>query len=484
MKVQSKKSRISDIKDSLLVVFVFEKQKIPNELLKFTKGLQKKQFEGKLLQTYSTSTLGNAGFQRLLVIGLGEKKDFQPDFLRRAAGLVVRYSVGARLGSASVVLPDLSKLKQEEIAQALTEGAILVSHKFIRFKSDTKDMFFMKNLSLISNANLSAGIRKGTILATAQNHVRDIEEQPANIITPEKVAQEAKSLAKTNKLSITVYDEKQLKKMKMNAILAVGQGSVNPPRLVMLEYNKGKNLPLYVVVGKGVTFDSGGISIKPSKNMHEMKYDKCGAIAVLGILKAVSELNLPIRLVGLMPCVENLPSATAQRPRDIITAYNGKTIEVLHTDAEGRLILADALAYGAKMKPKAMIDLATLTGAIMVALGTHALGLFTNDDSLKKKIEQAGNASYERVWQLPVWKEYSEMMKSDIADVKNISNTPFAGSITAAAFLKEFIGDTKWAHLDIAGMDHVAASHPYLDKGATGVGVRLVTEALSLMAKK
>jgi leucyl aminopeptidase len=238
-------------------------------------------------------------------------------------------------------------------------------------------------------------------------------------------------------------------------------------------------------VGKGVTFDSGGISIKPSSNMHEMKYDKTGAMNVLGVLKAASALKLPIRLIGIMPLVENMPSGTAQRPGDIVKAYNGKTIEVLNTDAEGRLILADALAYAAEQKPECIIDMATLTGAIVVCLGKHAIGLFSNDDKLSETLAAAGEDTHERVWRLPIWPEYSEMMKADFADIKNISEQGEAGSITGAVFLKEFVGECRWAHLDIAAVDYVKTPHPYLEKGASGIGVRLVAQALfGLVGKK
>jgi leucyl aminopeptidase len=298
------------------------------------------------------------------------------------------------------------------------------------------------------------------------------------------VAAWAKRLAKEEGLAIEIFDRAKMRKMGMDALLAVADGSVNAPMLVRLDYNKGKKLPLYCIVGKGVTFDSGGISIKPSAGMHEMKYDKSGAMNVLGVMRAVSRLRLPIRVIGLMPLVENMPSGSAQRPGDIVRAYNGKTIEVLNTDAEGRLILADALAYAAEQKPESIIDMATLTGAIVVSLGRHAIGLFSNDDPLSKAIIDAGEETSERVWRLPIWPEYGEMIKADFADIKNITEQGEASSITAAMFLKEFVGDAKWAHLDIAAVDYVKWPHPYLEKGASGMGVRLVTETLARLPKK
>lgn len=487
MKVSLCKSDIGAVRGGLLAVLVFKGRKLPKEAEPFTKGLTEKQFDGKLLQTYSTSTLGKAGFGRLLLVGLGEEKELELDFFRRAAGTVVRHSNAAKIKSASIMVPDTKRQSAEHVAQALAEGAILSGYSFTQYKTDKKDMFSVDSISLISKqlGGMQKGIDRGTVLAEAQNYVREMDEQPANVMTPDAMVAAAKALAKNKGFAIKVLDEKEMKRKGMNGILAVGQGSVNPPRLIVLEYNRGKpKLPLYAIVGKGVAFDSGGISIKPSKGMHEMKYDKTGALLILGAMRAASELKLPIRLVGLMPCVENMPSGSAQKPGDIVAAYNGKTIEVLNTDAEGRMILADALAYAAEMKPKAMVDVATLTGAILVALGNHAIGLFCDDTRLSEALEKTGKFTHERVWRFPMWKEYGEMIKSDFADIKNISDTGYAGSITAAMFLKEFVGETKWAHLDIAGVDHVSGSHPYMDKGASGTGVRLMVETLVSLSKK
>jgi leucyl aminopeptidase len=375
--------------------------------------------------------------------------------------------------------------KGDDIAEAIVEGAMLAGYQFVEFKTKTEDLFYVEKVTVIGEKDLSAGVRRGSILAQAQNYARKMDERPANIATPTSIAKEARKLAKAERLSITVFDKKTIRKMGMGGVMAVSAGSEEPPVFIRMEYNKGKKLPLYCLVGKGITFDSGGISLKPSKNMHEMKYDKTGAINVLGVMKAVAQLKLPIRVIGLMPFTENMPSGTATLPGDIIKAYNGKTIEVLNTDAEGRLILADALSYASKMKPKAIIDMATLTGAIIISLGRHAAGLFSNDDGLAAKLQEAGQETHERVWRLPVWPEYSEMMKSEFADLKNISELGEAGSITAAAFLKEFVGDTPWAHLDIAGVEMSKGKHAYLGrKGATGTGVRLVTRALEKLAKE
>ncbi|VVC04201.1 cytosol aminopeptidase [Candidatus Bilamarchaeum dharawalense] len=485
MKVELKKGHLSDFKGGLLCVFLMQNDDPPWDVKPFLKDVPEERFEGKLLQTYSTDTMGQAKFAKLLVVGLGKKEEYKIDFLRRVAGTAVRYAAGIKEKELTIYVPSkfVGKPELNKMAQAVVEGAILAQYKFTQYKTKKDDLFVVEKLHILSKEEIGEGVKRGIIYAEAQNYARELDEQPANVASPKWVVEEARKLAKKYGLHITVYDKNEMKKKGMNAILAVAQGSAQDPHLVRVEYNKGKH-PTYCVIGKGVVFDSGGINIKPSPGMHEMKYDKTGAMNVLGVMKAVAELKLPIHVVGFMPMVENMPSGSAQRPGDIVKAYNGKTIEVLNTDAEGRLILADTLTFATEEKPAYMIDMATLTGAMVVALGRHAIGVFSNDDTLAKTIEDAGTDAHERVWRMPVWPEYTEMMKSDFADIKNISDTGEAGSITAAAFLQEFVGETKWAHLDIAAVDMVKTPHPYLDKGATGIGVRLVTETLVKLAKK
>jgi leucyl aminopeptidase len=485
MKVELKKGRIADVRDDLLCVFLMQDEEPSWDIKQFLKDVKKERFEGKLLQTFYADS-SKSGYKHLLIIGLGKKEEFKLDFLRRAAGLSVRYAASLKHKELSIYLPGkfISRPELTRRAQAITEGAMLAGYKFYRYKTKKEDLFQVEKVRIVSEDDVAEGIRLGMIYAGAQNYARELDELPANVATPARIAAEARKLGRECGLTITVLDKKRMEKMGMNALLAVAQGSEQEALLVKLEYNKGRNHPLYSIVGKGVTFDSGGISIKPSLNMHEMKYDKTGAVNVLGVFKAVAELKLPIRLIGLMPLVENLPSGSAQKPGDIVTAYNGKTIEVLNTDAEGRMILADALSYAAEDKPECIIDMATLTGAIAICLGKHAIGLLSNDDALAKTLIEAGEETHERVWRLPLWPEYGEMIKADFADIKNISETGEAGSITAAAFLKEFVGETKWAHLDIAAVDLVKPPHPYMDKGASGIGVRLVLETLARLPKK
>ncbi|MEK7250352.1 MAG: leucyl aminopeptidase, partial [Bacteroidota bacterium] len=341
----------------------------------------------------------------------------------------------------------------------------------------------LKQISVVSeDANRTREIGKGIafaeVVCEATYFARDLANAPANEIYPETLAQRAKEAGRKSKFSVTVFDERKIKQLKMGGVLAVAKGSDQPPRFIIMEYNAGKrSLPAVVLVGKGVTFDAGGISIKPAAGMGEMKMDMAGAAAVIASMQAIAALKLPLHVVALVPSVENLLGGKAMKPGDIITHLNGKTSEVDNTDAEGRLILADALSYASKYKPNVVIDLATLTGHIVVGLGHYATGMMGNDESTMDKLKQSGERTYERVWQLPMFEEYEKQNKSDVADVKN-SGGRQAGAITAALFLKQFIGDYKWVHLDIAGTATMNESLDYVPKGASGVGVRLLVDFL------
>ncbi len=430
---------------------------------------ESKKFDGKLGSTY----VSESG----IIVGLGKKKDFRNENIRKAAGRIVGFANRRKLKEISILLP---KWADDDGIRALAEGAVLANYKFLNFKSE-KEVNTLKRIHVVGRR--SPALRIGEIYGNAQNLSRELDENPSNVATPRMIAEAAKKIGK-GRFKVTPFDRKALEKKGMNAILGVARGASEPPVLVKMEYNPGKRYPLYCVVGKGITFDTGGISLKPSKDMHEMKYDKSGAINVIGVFKAVSDLKLPVRLIGFIPLTENNPDGNAQKPGDIVKSYSGKTIEVLNTDAEGRLVLADALAFAAEHKPEYIIDMATLTGAIIVGLGRHAIGMYSNDDVLATELEKAGIITHERVWRLPLWEEYGEMMKSNIADLKNISETVEAGSITAAAFLKEFVGESKWAHLDIAAVESVKSGGDYFTPGATGTGVRLVTRTIENMIKK
>ncbi|MFN2384630.1 MAG: leucyl aminopeptidase, partial [Gemmatimonadota bacterium] len=328
-------------------------------------------------------------------------------------------------------------------------------------------------------AAIQRGLERGEKLARAVNYTRDLGNTPPNEMTPARLAERARGLAEEHGLTCTVMTVRELKAKKMGGILGVGQGSANDPRLIILRYNGGRGGRAPVaLVGKAITFDTGGISIKPSQNMEEMKFDKMGGCAVLGILMAAALLELKVNLLGVIPAAENMPSGTAYRPGDILTSYSGKTIEIINTDAEGRLVLADALTWASEQKPRQIIDLATLTGACVVALGHAASGAF-GDPAMVARLQAAGETTGDRAWPLPLYEDFSNDMKSEIADIKN-SGGRWGGASTAAAFLKFFVGDgIPWAHLDIAGTAWVTKPKAYTPYGATGAGVRLVTEFLS-----
>jgi leucyl aminopeptidase len=322
----------------------------------------------------------------------------------------------------------------------------------------------------------------GVVVAESQNVARRLSNEPANLLPPVALAAEARQVAREVGLRCRVLDVPEMRRRKMGALLGVGQGSANPPRLVVLEHaprRSARGRATVCVVGKGITFDSGGISIKPGAGMHEMKHDMSGAAAVVGTLRAAALLELPIHLVGVLAAAENMPGGKAYRPGDVLTSMSGQTIEIQNTDAEGRLVLCDAIHYAkTEFEPDAIIDLATLTGACVVALGSHATGLFGNNDVLSEAIRKAGGTSGERMWPMPCADDHREAMRSQIADLKNVSGSRDAGASTAAAFLSTFVGDTPWAHLDIAGTAYTSKSGPCQPFGATGVGVRMLVELL------
>jgi leucyl aminopeptidase len=376
-------------------------------------------------------------------------------------------------------------LSLSDTAEAAVEGVYLGLYQFTPFKTldiesiRTVDEFVIYEEEKERYERISLSAKTADTICRAVCFARDIVSMPANNMTPTDLANEALNISKKRKtVTCKIIDENQMKKLGMNALLGVAKGSDEPAKFIILEYKGTKrSIAPIVLVGKGLTFDSGGISLKPAEKMDEMKTDMAGAAAVLGAIQAVSDLQLQVHVVGLVPTTENLPSGKAYKPGDILKSLSGKTIEVLNTDAEGRLILADALAYADRFKPAAVIDIATLTGACIVALGEQVIGMMGTDDELKKKIRLSADKTGERVWELPLWEDYHELIKSDVADFKNSAGRP-AGTITAAAFLSKFTGDYPWVHLDIAGPAWTTKDRPYIPKGASGVGVRLFTELL------
>ena len=409
-----------------------------------------------------------------LVVGVGDSEKITAQTLRSAAGTAVRF-----LKKIDRVKIALDATAHPQFAQALVEGALLADYRFEQFK--TKKIALLKTLRVIVSKGALAHAKRdgarGKILADATNYARQIGNQPGNYIYPAKLAEEARKLAKQKKLRVTVLDEKALLAGKFGGLLAVGSGSARPPRLIILEHRGGKpgQAPI-ALVGKAITFDTGGISIKPSADMEEMIFDKSGGVAVLGAMAAIADLKIKRNIIGIIASAENMPGSNAYRPGDIVTIYDGKHVEVNNTDAEGRMVLADAISYARKkIGASAIVDLATLTGAVGVALGNSVAGLWSTSDDLKNQLLDAAKKSGEKFWHMPLFPEYEEQIKSEVALIKNSSGR-LAGSCTAATFLRTFAEKTPWAHLDIAYTASLGSDRSDLARGATGFGIRTLAE--------
>jgi len=443
-------------------------------------------FRGKRGQSHLVYAGDEVAARRVLLLGLGEEEKLDGEALRQAAGQAVRAASQRSAAKVALIAPRSRRFPAPDLAQALAEGAVLGSYAFTRYQSENTDKPASSCALLFEDARARTaareGVRRGVAIAESQNLARDLSNEPGGDLPPAALAREAQKVAREVGLRCRVLGVPELKKRKMGGILAVGGGSSRPPRLIVLEHGRkakgGKGRPTVCLVGKGITFDSGGISIKPAQSMDEMKHDMSGAAAVVGALRAAALLDLPLHVVGIIPAAENLPSATAYRPGDVVRTSAGKTIEVLNTDAEGRVVLSDALHYGrTEYGPAAMVDLATLTGACVIALGPWASGMMGNDDALAQRVKEAGEACGERVWQLPLWDEHREAIRSKVADIKNTGGRE-AGTITAAAFLSFFAEGTPWVHLDIAATGWTTKTNACQPLGATGVGVRLLVEFL------
>jgi len=430
------------------------------------------------------------GAKRVLLVGLGEKKKATLDTVRKAAAIAAKRSVTMKAKTISLALHRAfgARFDLTVMGRVMAEGTYFGSYRYDEFVTESEDgRLDSLDVELIDSDStktkkLNRGLWSGAIIGKAQSYARTLANRPGNVISPAKLAAEAKDLARGSKrLSCTVFDEKQLAAKGMGGVLAVGSGSQNKPRFIVLKYDGAGRSSAVGLVGKAITFDSGGISIKPSAKMDEMKLDKSGGIAVLGTMKAVAELKLPVNVYGIIPSAENMPGGASYRPGDIITTFSGKTVEVQNTDAEGRMILCDGLAYAAKQKCDIIIDIATLTGACIVALGKYMAGLMSNDEKLTKQLQRAAKESGEKVWPMPSGDEYAKEMKSKIADLKNIGSE-WGGACTAAAFLKEFVGDAKWAHLDMAGRESSEKAMEFSAEGSSGFGVRLLTTYLMNLA--
>lgn len=490
MKVTASCTSLGEIDEDVLIVPVFEgespvdAQNSPMlaSLDHLTSGLLESVFEsgeisGKRDRSILLHNAGNLSTKRLLLYGAGKRESVNPLIAQRLAGASLR---ALRLrGMRSVAFLLRESLASEPSVKAIVEGAILGQMQGDIYRSKDEPASEIETLHLIGESPVAPGIEKAigtaTCMAEATNFARTLGFEPGNAMTPTELARRAEEMAAREGLSFEALGEDEMKRLGMGALLAVSRGSQEPARLIVLTHDPdGASGELIALVGKGVTFDSGGISIKPGEKMEDMKYDMCGGAAVIGAMQVIARLRPNVRVIGLVPATENLPSGRAVKPGDVVRSLSGKTIEVVNTDAEGRLILSDAITYAINQGATTIVDAATLTGACVVALGEVRAAVMGTDQQLIDDLVRAGDQCAERLWPMPLDREYGDMIRSDIADIKNIGNRT-AGAITAAWFLRHFVSDKKWAHLDIAGTAWTDQQKPYLARGATGFGVRLLS---------
>jgi len=486
------KSELSKVKDNALVIGFFkDKLSLSGELKKLDKDfnniisscIKNNDFNGE--KGEAKSVYLNKNIKNIVLVGLDEEEKYSLDILSNTIADVSKRLRDNGTESFSIFLNSFSngKFRDEELVEKIALSSLMGLYKFIEYKTKDKDKIKnIKEITIITNSDkkFDNQIKYASVVADAVNKTRDLINTPPNTATPEYVANYAKQLAKKSNFKCTVFDEKQITKMKMGCFIGVAQGSINKPRLAVLEYHGAdkKKKPI-AIVGKGITFDSGGLNVKPYPFILNMKDDKGGAVAAIHSVEACAKLKLAINLIVVAPLCENMIDAASYRPDDVLTAYNKMTVEIRNTDAEGRLVLADALAYATKQyKPQAIIDIATLTGASMIVLGYAGTPFLSNDPKLSDKIKNASAKSLEKVWELPLWQEYEESIKSDVADVKHISDDGDAGVIIGATFLKNFVNDVPWAHIDIGTTVWSKVDKGVLTKGATGAIVRLLMEML------
>ena len=456
------------------------------------------EFKATLGETLLLHAPAGLKAERLLLVGLGKAKSLSVDEVRKGGGAAVRAAKPRSLREMAIAFPEDHALSDEHLdelpcmlmSRALIEGAALADADYDTYKSDRKDLS-LQTLSVIAKeeekstrTEIQAGFDEGVIVAAAQSFTRSLVNEPGNVLTPTVLGERAAAMCAEMGLKCEVYSTEKLHELKMGAFWAVAQGSVQPPALIVMTYEpkleKGggsaRNAPVMGLVGKGITFDTGGISIKPAEGMEKMKYDMAGAGAMIGAMRAIAQLKPKVKVIGVVCSAENMPDGKAFKPGDVVTAMSGKTIEIVNTDAEGRLVLADGLHYAKTLGCTHLINAATLTGACVVALGNLNAGLFSNDDDTCEKFQAAMRNSGEKFWRLPCTDDYREQIKSQIADIRNTGGTRWGGAITAAMFLKEFVGETPWVHLDIAGAAWNEDAKPWLAKGPSGIGVRSIVE--------
>ena len=491
MKIDLKIGRIGSEIDTTVIIGLFKEEKLEEDgTLAMESALRRYlheilalgDFKGEDREVLVLYPRGLAPPSRVILVGLGERDKFNLEAARRASGIAVKRALKLGVSDLSTAIHglDVQGLEPQACAQATVEGLLLGAYRYDSYKTVSPARSTLESLTVVILQRAQAyeikdGIEAGRITTAGTIMARDLSNAPGNALPPRKLAAAARRMASKSGLNCRVLTRKDIEKERMGALIAVNAGSEEPPRFIVLEYGEPADAhDTLVFIGKGITFDSGGISIKPSGGMEDMKHDMSGAAAVIGAMRSIAMLKPALHVVGLIPATENLPDGKALKPGDIITTLSQKTIEVINTDAEGRLVLADALGYAERFSPAAVIDLATLTGACVVALGHAATGMMGNDDPLQDRVRAAGEVTGERVWPLPLWKVYHDQIKSHIADVKNTGGR-WGGALTAGAFLEKFV-ERPWVHLDIAGTANTESSQPYCPRGATGVGVRLLVQ--------
>ncbi len=473
MNIEIKHDKLFDIDADVYIIPVFKNEKIDNLIYN-----AKKDFIKEVNTEYKKKTYfifeHKGKIKRIIFLGLGDRDKIDCEKIRQAAGFILKIIKDEKYENIAT----FCWVKDKKIAKTQVEGFLLADYQYDKFKTEKKDNL-KRNLFIADNSLLSRkDIDEIKTIVDGVNFAKDLINAPSNYATPSLIANEAKKIAIKNKrLKLKIYDIDGIKKLKMDAFYSVAKGSDEPAKFIVCEYNGDGNKKPLVLIGKGITFDSGGISLKPQatqlSKIEDMKYDMSGAACVLALMKIVSELKLKVNIVGLVPVTENMPSGKSYKPGDIIKTLSGKTVEIISTDAEGRLLLADTITYSLKYKPFLIIDIATLTGACLVALGKYAIGLMGNNKEFIEKIKISGYNTGEKVWELPLWDEYKEQIKSKIADLKNVGGGD-AGTITAGMFLKEFAGENPWLHLDIAGTAYDVKNKDYIAEGATGMGIRVI----------
>ena len=484
----------ADIETDALVSYVFEETdpvqgrvaEIDESAGALLRRLAKSgELTGKMLEFTLVHAPAGLKSARLLVVGAGKREQWNSASLRKVAGAALRYLKSRSVRNFAILVREGEAT--QESAQAIVEGVLAADFESDKYKTDKKNDKRIESVLLAGYADAErargeGGVAKGRVIADSQNFARDLINEPANKLTPSILAEKAEAMAKAAGLTVEVLDEKKIADLKMGALLSVAQGSIEPPRMIVITYNPPSpkpGAPVIGLVGKAVTFDTGGISIKPSEGMEKMKYDMAGGATMIGVMRALATLKPAVRVICVVPSTENMPGGRAQKPGDIQTAMSGKTIEVLNTDAEGRLILADGVYYAKQLGATHLIDAATLTGAIVVALAGINVGVFGSDQAFTDKLLASAKAAGEKMWPMPIDEEYREFIKGTVADIQNISSGKGGGATIGAMFIKEFTGDSPWIHLDIAGTAWNDDAKPWLAKGPTGVGLRTLVHLIT-----